>query len=315
MSKFKNPAIWIFICCVAIMLAEWSIHAANIPSDTLVIGTQSATDKKLLLRQSAGESQPGFRFHTATSKVQVSHDGSNFADVADAVPAGAVMSFATAACPAGWILGDGSLVSRSTYAGLYSAIGDTAGPGDGATTFNLPDFRGNLLRGKVGIANVTGSGSASSSNGTFTAHGYNHSGVRVRKSSGTLSGLSASTDYYVIYIDANTLAFATSYANAMAGTKIAISGSNSAVIAQWEDPDASSRLAAGVGGTPGDSVLSRQEDEVKAHTHTFGVFSGPDGVAASGRYVAASGAGQTTNSTGGNDNKVRNVSVIFCVKI
>jgi microcystin-dependent protein len=49
--------------------------------------------------------------------------------------------------PSGWLRADGSLVSRTTYAALFTAIGTTYGAGDGATTFALPDCRGVFLRG------------------------------------------------------------------------------------------------------------------------------------------------------------------------
>jgi len=47
----------------------------------------------------------------------------------------------------GWLICDGSLVSRTTYAKLFQAIGTTYGAGDGSTTFQLPDFRGVFMRG------------------------------------------------------------------------------------------------------------------------------------------------------------------------
>lgn len=53
-----------------------------------------------------------------------------------AVPVGAIVSFAV--CPAGWLVCDGSAVSRTDYADLFAAIGTTFGPGDGISTFNLP---------------------------------------------------------------------------------------------------------------------------------------------------------------------------------
>ncbi|MBF0350983.1 MAG: tail fiber protein [SAR324 cluster bacterium] len=56
--------------------------------------------------------------------------------------------------PTGWLFCDGSAVSITTYAELYSAIGTTYGIGDGSTTFNLPDYRGYFLRG---IDNSAGS--------------------------------------------------------------------------------------------------------------------------------------------------------------
>lgn len=67
-------------------------------------------------------------------------------------PAGMIMPFAGPVenIPAGWLLCDGSAVSRSEYANLYDAIGVCWGTGDNATTFNLPDLRGMFLRGVSG---------------------------------------------------------------------------------------------------------------------------------------------------------------------
>ncbi len=75
-----------------------------------------------------------------------------------AVPAGAVMSFAMNSAPSGWLACNGSNVSRSTYAALFSAIGTTYGVGDGSTTFALPDLRGYFVRGFGTNADATASG-------------------------------------------------------------------------------------------------------------------------------------------------------------
>lgn len=63
------------------------------------------------------------------------------------VPVGAVMHYPVNSIPAGWLKANGAAVSRSTYAGLFAVIGTTYGAGDGATTFNLPDLRGEFVRG------------------------------------------------------------------------------------------------------------------------------------------------------------------------
>jgi microcystin-dependent protein len=63
------------------------------------------------------------------------------------VPPGNINASASTTVPAGWLLCDGSPVSRTTYARLFAAIGTTWGSGDGTTTFNLPDLRGMFLRG------------------------------------------------------------------------------------------------------------------------------------------------------------------------
>ena len=49
--------------------------------------------------------------------------------------------------PAGYLIEDGAAVGRVAYATLFAAIGTTYGAGDGATTFNLPDSRGEFWRG------------------------------------------------------------------------------------------------------------------------------------------------------------------------
>lgn len=59
---------------------------------------------------------------------------------------GMVAAFA-AAPGGGWLVCDGSAVSRTTYSALFAIISDDYGSGDGSTTFNLPDYRGQFLRG------------------------------------------------------------------------------------------------------------------------------------------------------------------------
>jgi microcystin-dependent protein len=63
------------------------------------------------------------------------------------VPSGSVMTFAMNTAPTGWLKANGAAVSRTTYAALFTAIGTTFGVGDGSTTFNLPDLRGEFMRG------------------------------------------------------------------------------------------------------------------------------------------------------------------------
>lgn len=49
--------------------------------------------------------------------------------------------------PSGWLKCNGAAVSRTTYADLFAVIGTTFGAGNGTTTFNLPESRGEFLRG------------------------------------------------------------------------------------------------------------------------------------------------------------------------
>ncbi len=63
------------------------------------------------------------------------------------VPSGTVVQFAGASTPSGWLLCDGSAISRTGYADLFAALGVTYGAGDGTSTFNLPDLRGRVAVG------------------------------------------------------------------------------------------------------------------------------------------------------------------------
>ena len=66
--------------------------------------------------------------------------------IPSALPSGMVATFAMNTAPTGWLKADGTAISRSTYAALFTAIGTTFGVGDGSTTFNVPDLRGEFTR-------------------------------------------------------------------------------------------------------------------------------------------------------------------------
>jgi len=63
-------------------------------------------------------------------------------------PAGSISMYAGSTAPTGYLLCDGSAVSRTTYADLFTAIGTTYGTGDGSTTFNVPNVKGKVPVGR-----------------------------------------------------------------------------------------------------------------------------------------------------------------------
>jgi microcystin-dependent protein len=77
------------------------------------------------------------------------------------VPTGVVLPFGAATVPSGFLLCDGSAISRTTYARLFASIGTAWGVGDGSTTFNLPDGKGRAF-----IGAGTGSGLTARTLGT-----------------------------------------------------------------------------------------------------------------------------------------------------
>ena len=72
------------------------------------------------------------------------------------IPTGAILDFAGSSAPDGYLLCDGQVVSRTTYAALYAVVGDTWGNGNGSTTFNVPDLRGRTTIGVDGSAGRQG---------------------------------------------------------------------------------------------------------------------------------------------------------------
>ena len=91
----------------------------------------------------------------------LSSDGTDIAWAALATPAGVptgtVIYHAANTPPTDFIKANGAAVSRSTYSALFTAIGTTFGTGDGSSTFNVPDLRGEFLRGWDDGRNIDGS--------------------------------------------------------------------------------------------------------------------------------------------------------------
>jgi microcystin-dependent protein len=103
-------------------------------------------------------------------------DGSGIANIDGLIPPGSTMMWLTGTIPAGWILLDGTAVSRSTYADLFAKWGTTFGAGNGTTTFNLPDMRSRIPLGAgthAAVGNNEGDPTESDRAGRFD-HRHNH---------------------------------------------------------------------------------------------------------------------------------------------
>jgi hypothetical protein len=88
-------------------------------------------------------------------------------------PVGSGALWFAAAAPTGWLLCDGSAVSRATYAALFAVVGEVYGAGDGSTTFNLPDLRQRFPLGKA----ASGTGNALGATGGAIDHTHSYSGT------------------------------------------------------------------------------------------------------------------------------------------
>jgi microcystin-dependent protein len=243
-------------------------------------------------------------------------------------PTGCVLPYAGTTAPEGWLLCDGDAVSRTDYAALFAVVSTAHGIGDGATTFNIPDYRYQTPRGVGGFADKTFLPAAvniATEEIAITDHVINRTGFRVRfTTTGTLpTGLAINTTYYAIVVTKDVIKLATTRANAILGTAINLTGVGSGVhtLVQWEGPDASSRTSTN-GGLSGDNVGSMQEDVNKSHRHVI-VGANTAGGTGVGNYLGAINvqggvninALLSANLDGENETRVNNQNANFIIKV
>jgi len=87
---------------------------------------------------------------TASQVLQMNSGASapEWATRSDFIPPGAILPYSGASAPTGYLLCDGSAVSRSTYSDLFAITSTTYGEGDGSSTFNVPDLDDKFPIGK-----------------------------------------------------------------------------------------------------------------------------------------------------------------------
>jgi len=93
--------------------------------------------------------------------------------VNSAVITGEMKMWPTSSAPAGYLLCDGSAVSRTVYAALYAVLGTTFGSGDGVNTFNLPNFRNRMPIGAGDLYSTGGTGGSKDATVVSHSHGVN----------------------------------------------------------------------------------------------------------------------------------------------
>ncbi len=106
------------------------------------------------------------------------------------VPPGVIMPYSAAAAPSGYLLCDGSAISRTTYADLYSIIGILYGSGNGTTTFNVPNLsdRFILTKGSIYTSLGTTGGSSTKTLSTSEMPAHTHDGTTLANGTHTHTG-------------------------------------------------------------------------------------------------------------------------------
>lgn len=133
---------------------KWSPDPAN-PDTKIILGTSYPAGTKILGVQNDPVGDVPFPLVRDQNLADVPDKAAartnlgvySKAEADQKAPAGAVVHFARNSAPTGWLKANGAAISRTAYAGLFAAIGTTFGAGDGFNTFNLPDLRGEFLRG------------------------------------------------------------------------------------------------------------------------------------------------------------------------
>jgi microcystin-dependent protein len=164
-----------------IKLADGSVTAVKI-SDGTITGTKIAdntiTAAKLVdaIVPSRGASAGTEALRALGTGAGTAAAGNDSRFSSNLVPAGVICAWGAAAAPAGWLLCDGSLVSRVTYSALFTAISTVYGAGDGSTTFALPDLRQRFILGKAasGTGNTLG-GTGGNIDHVHAGPSHNHS--------------------------------------------------------------------------------------------------------------------------------------------
>lgn len=198
---------------------------------------------------------------------------------AQLAPSGLVAPFARGTAPTGWLKANGAAISRTAYAALFAAIGTTYGAGDGFTTFNIPDLRGEFIRGADDGRGVD-AGRAFGSTQTHAlashTHGASASNVGNHSHGGATGGVG--DHQHITPYGENT--------NETGGFAYGTYGNNNLLGSHSSDWDNSWPYTSAAG----------------AHSH---------GIAADGAHSHTI----TVAATGIHETRPRNVALLYCIKI
>lgn len=123
-------------------------------------------------------------------------------------PPGTILWYAATTPPDGYLVCDGSLISRTNYAALFAVIGTTFGAGDGSTTFALPNLQATFIRGagsQDGYSATFGQKQEATSIGSVilqgrdvSVHNYDKSANATSNIGNASSGTSLTFGYYSV---------------------------------------------------------------------------------------------------------------------
>lgn len=235
-----------------------------------------------------------------------------------AAPPGMKGEFYVSAVPTGWLKCNGAAVSRTAYARLFTAIGTTYGEGNGSTTFNLPDDRGNFSRAwDDGRGIDSGRTLGSEQADAFRSHSHS-------ASSGDAGGHTHSASTSEAGSHSHSASTGAAGQHNHSGTTGA-AGAHGHTFPVYEPDDALGvNVASDAGGDSSNSFTTPQAGE---HTHAFTTDTEPShnhsvtvnsGGAHSHTITLAAAANHThtvtVGNTGGTETRPRNRATLWCIK-
>lgn len=129
------------------------IDSLNASNPTATDALSQADDHMRLIKSTIKATFPNISGAVTSSHSELNLlDGLATTDIL--MPSGSVIIYGGSSAPTGWLFCDGSAISRSTYAALFTAIATTYGAGNGSSTFNIPDIRGRVVAGKEASASL-----------------------------------------------------------------------------------------------------------------------------------------------------------------
>lgn len=234
---------------------------------------------------------------------------------------GQVASFALAVPPAGWLKANGAVISRTVYADLFAVIGTRFGAGNGTTTFNLPDLRGQFVRGwddgrgldptralgtDQAFQNATHThaataASAGAHNHTATAAdagAHNHTGTAASAGAHThsVSGNAASAGAHTHPLPNTTDARTT-------GTPVNSAGGSGSPVVSTGSAGAHTHSVSGTAASAGAHTHSVTTVTAGEHTHNVSLTA-----------VADHSHNITVDYSGGTETRPRNLALLYCIK-
>lgn len=214
----------------------------------------------------------------------------------DICPPGIVSPWAVNQQPYGWLECNGAAISRATYAALFANIGTAFGVGNGTTTFNIPDLRGEFIRGWDNGRGVD--------NDTFVLQATVTSGsanVTNADTTGLVAGMAVSGAGIPVGATISSITNSTTF----------VLSANGTATANFVSITVSKTRAFG----------SSQLDQFKLHTHKISrlsnvVNSASPTTAAISDWEGVGNVQSTDNvqPVGGAETRPRNIALMLCIK-